>query len=83
MRFSKNIAAGVACLLLTSTLLCGCTAVVTPSPTETTAPTVAVTEADETRISKDQYDKVKENSPSFKAFMASMHHLKRGYFIKR
>lgn len=38
---------------------------------------------DETRISKDQYDKVKENSPSFKAFMASMHHLKRGYFIKR
>ena len=66
MRFSKNIAAGVACLLLTSTLLCGCTAVVTPSPTETTAPTVAVTEADETRISKDAH-----NGSNFKQFRLS------------
>lgn len=37
---------------------------------------------DETGISKDQYDKVKENSPAFKAFMARMHYQRRGYFIK-
>ena len=55
MRLSKRTVAGLTCLLLTFTALCGCT--VSPAaPTTTAAPTVPVTEPDETRIGKDAYN---------------------------
>ena len=55
MRLSKYTGAALACLFIAVTILSGCTAPVSPPP-ETTAPTVAVTEPDRSKIEKDAYN---------------------------
>ena len=55
MRLSKYTVAGLTCLLIACTVLCGCT-VSTAPPTTTAVPTVPATEPDETRIRKDAYN---------------------------
>lgn len=59
MRLSKYTVAGLTCLLIAFTALCGCTSpqsATTPPAAETTSPTVETTEVDETKIGKDAYN---------------------------